>query len=185
VALIGTVRQRTVDITLAVRLIGYTTVRRRQCLQIDQAALDQNPQMFHHFSPQFLQRRIIPDSHRVVRVASKLHGREPRMTIRRRECGRHACAAVRGPAGQGRRPGAIGRPAPGPPGGPAIGPGPIGRPRPAAGGALGRQNRRHRNDWRPSPGTTTLRRHNHVEWVTPSSVTTPLRPARDSIIPKN
>jgi hypothetical protein len=42
VALIDTVPQRIVHITLAVRLIRYSTVRHRQCLQIDKVAVDQN-----------------------------------------------------------------------------------------------------------------------------------------------
>jgi hypothetical protein len=77
-------------ITLAVRLIRYSTVWRRQCLQIDKAAVDQNVEVLEHLRPQFLDGGIIPDSHRVVRVASELHGRQPGVPIRRNFlCKRH------------------------------------------------------------------------------------------------
>jgi hypothetical protein len=55
---------KVVHITLAVRLIRYSTVRHRQCLKVDKAAIDQDAQMFHHLYAQFLKRRVILDGSR-------------------------------------------------------------------------------------------------------------------------
>ena len=76
VALIGTAYKK------APPLIRYSTLRRRQCRKINKAALNQNAEMMHNLGSQFIRGRIIPNTHRVVRLTRELHCAQTRVPIR-------------------------------------------------------------------------------------------------------
>jgi hypothetical protein len=53
-------------------LIRYSTLRRRQCLKINNAARDQNT-VAHDFLVKLGRARFIPNAHRIFRLTRKLH----------------------------------------------------------------------------------------------------------------